>query len=138
MRLPAFARLDLVRFTVVIVGGLTIDLSVAFLLTELAQLPLTVSATIGFLAGALFNYILHELWTFKAANATVSPVRAALYLASSFITLCVRLVTISLFEPFAAGTLSRLAVLVTATGVSFIANFLLSRFVIFRRTSGGQ
>ena len=138
MRLPAFARLDLVRFTVVIVGGLTIDLSVAFLLTELAQLPLTVSATIGFLAGALFNYILHELWTFKAANATVSPVRAALYLASSFITLCVRLVTISLFEPFAAGPLSRLAVLVTATGVSFIANFLLSRFVIFRRTSGGQ
>ena len=136
MRLPAFARRDLARFTVVTVGGLVIDLSVAFLLAELAQLPLTVSAIIGFLAGALFNYVLHELWTFKAANASVSPARAVLYLASSFITLCVRLVTISLFEPFATGPLSRLAVLVAATGVSFIANFLLSRFVIFCRTSG--
>lgn len=138
MRLTAFARRGLARFTLVIVGGLAIDLSVAFLLAELAQLPLTVSATIGFLAGALFNYILHELWTFKAASATVSPVRAALYLVSSFITLCVRLATISIFEPFVTGALSRLAILVAATGVSFIANFLLSRFVIFRRTSGGQ
>lgn len=133
MRLPATIPPDLFRFAAVIVAGLAIDLSVGFLLAELVGLPLLLSAAAGFFAGAAFNYVLHELWTFRSTDDRLSIARASLYLVTSLVTLGVRLAVVALLSPLSVGAVSRFAVLAAAAGVSFFANYLLSRFAVYRR-----
>lgn len=121
------------RFALVIGAGLAIDLGTAWCLANLAGLPLAAAAVAGFLAGALFNYVLHELWTFRAPGRGLSVSRAALYLAMMAGILGVRLVIIAALSRVLSGPAGSLAVLVAAAGASFTVNYLLSRFVIYRR-----
>ncbi len=55
---------SLVRFGLVAVAGLCVDLGTAWALRSLTTIPLTLAAFLGFVAGAIFNYLLHERWTF--------------------------------------------------------------------------
>lgn len=118
---------SLVRFGVVAVAGLCVDLGTAWALRSLTTIPLTLAAFLGFVAGAIFNYLLHERWTFgtKAASAK----RGSLYLLALLVTLATRLGAVALLEP---SGLPDLGVLILATGVSFIVNYVLSRFLVFR------
>lgn len=124
-------RSSLVRFGIVAVAGLGIDLAIAWSLAAFAGLALPVAATIGFGGGAAFNYVLHERWTFGPGQ--VSAKRSSLYALTVMATLAVRVGTVALLEatllPHAQ---HRLAVLLLATGVSFVVNYLLSRTLVFR------
>lgn len=124
---------EMLRFAVVLVAGLAVDLAVGFTLATLVGLPLALAAAVGFGAGALFNYVLHEFWTFGGADDGLSPVRAGLYVMSSLVSLGVRVAVVAALSPLAVDAAARLGVLVVAVGCSFVANYLLSRFVVYRR-----
>lgn len=116
---------SLVRFGVVAVAGLAVDLGTAWLLRPLMALPL--AAFFGFCVGAAFNYLLHERWTFGTRAASAR--RGSLYLLALLATLGTRVASVALLERTG---LPDLAVLILATGVSFVVNYLLSRFLVFR------
>lgn len=122
---------SLVRFGLVAVAGLGIDLATAWTLATYAGLALTVAAFCGFCTGAAFNYLLHERWTF--GTRTVSAKRGSLYLMALLATLATRVGAVALLEASALpGPANRLPVLILATGFSFVVNYLLSRFLVFR------
>lgn len=127
-------RSPLVRFGLVAVAGLAIDLAVGWCLASLAGVPLPLAAMFGFAAGAGFNYLLHERWTF--GRGAVSARRGALYALSLLATLGTRVGTVAAIEA-AVPALPALAVLVLSTGVSFAVNFLVSRHLVFPSRSRG-
>ncbi|MBB4858144.1 putative flippase GtrA [Novosphingobium chloroacetimidivorans] len=116
---------SLVRFGLVAVAGLGVDLGTAWLLRPFMPLPL--AALCGFGVGAAFNYLLHERWTFGTRAASAR--RGSLYLLALLATLGTRVGTVALLDRTA---LPDLPVLILATGVSFVVNYLLSRFLVFR------
>lgn len=116
---------SLVRFGLVAVAGLGVDLGTAWLLRPFMPLPL--AAFFGFCVGAAFNYLLHERWTFGTRAASAK--RGSLYLLALLATLGTRVGSVAILDRTA---LPDLAVLILATGVSFVVNYLLSRFLVFR------
>lgn len=124
---------DFMRFLVVSVLGLGLDLSVAWALATWLGVPLPVAAFCGFSAGAVLNYGLHEAWTFASRDRKPSVKRGGLYLLALGATAAVRVTTVAVLE----ATLfprpeQALIVLVAATGLSFATNYLLSKYVVFR------
>lgn len=127
------------RFLLVSVLGLGVDLALAWGLAALAGLPLPAAAAAGFLAGALLNYLLHEFWTFRDARAParLSARRGGLYALTLAATLGMRVAAVALLDRLlpGAGGLRDITVLAAATGLSFLVNYGLSRHVVFRTPS---
>lgn len=121
------------RYFCVVVGGLVIDLGLAWTLANLAGVPLVLAAATGFSVGAVVCYFLHEFWTFRAEDSRLSLKRAGLYIVTMATTLSARLSIVALLAPLGSGHVRSLAVLIAAVGVSFVVNYLVSRFVIYRR-----
>ena len=119
---------ELSRFLIVQLGGLGIDFALSFATTAALGIPLTVGAVFGFSAGALFNYVCHERWTFGGATSP-SLQRGTTYLVIVLLTLGVRLASLQLLLL----TVDALPVLLFAVsvGLSFSFNYLLSR-ILFR------
>ena len=122
---------EVLRFAIVTVAGLIVDLGTAMLAAEVIGLSLPAGAAMGFFAGALFNYVCHELWTFRVRGGGLSARRAGLYLVSMRVVLGARMGVAIALSPLAVGRLSTLGVLIAAAGVSFIVNYLLSRLVVY-------
>jgi len=118
---------SLVRFGLVAVAGLCVDLGTAWTLRTAFGLNLPLAAFLGFCAGAAFNYLLHERWTFGTRAASAR--RGSLYLLALLATVATRVGAVALLERSA---LPDIAVLILATGVSFVVNYLLSRHLVFR------
>lgn len=118
------------RFLVVALGGLAIDIAVALALHRLGGIALPAAAAGGFVVAASANYLAHELWTFPGDRGGLSALRGGAYVGASLAALAVRVAAVM------AGTalLGREgwrapAVLLLASGVSFVVNFALSRAV---------
>ena len=127
---------DFIRFGVVSLLGLGLDLAVAWTLARGLGVPLPAAALGGFLAGAALNYGLHEVWTFASKDRRPSVRRGGLYLLTLGITLGVRVATVAALEAFVFPSPEQaLATLVAATGLSFVVNYLLSKYVVFRSPS---
>lgn len=127
------------RFTGVGVLGLAVDLGAAWVLTTQGGVPLLLAAGLGFVLGATVNYVAHELWTFAEAGRTLSLARWASYLLGMGAILVVRLVALAgLGAMVGSRAGSDLALLLGATALSFVANYLLSRFVVFRRAPSAR
>ncbi|MEA1650310.1 GtrA family protein [Nitrospirillum sp. BR 11164] len=126
---------ELIRFASVTGAGLIVDLTVASIIVNVANLPLAAGTVSGFITGAIFNYILHELWTFSPGRTGrgLSTERASLYLMTALVGLGVRLGLVAAISPLATSHVMNLAVLVAAAGASFVINYLLSRLVVYRR-----
>lgn len=124
---------QVMRFGVVSVAGVIVDIAVGwFLATELGM-PLTLAAAIGFMVAAALNYVLHARWTFAGAATSLSVRRGGLYLLSLGATLATRLGVVALLQQLMPdGQLKPLLVLVPAIGASFLVNFLLNKLLVFR------
>lgn len=124
---------DFVKFFVVSVLGLGLDLGAAWALATLAGVPLPLAAFCGFGAGAVLNYGLHEAWTFASKDRKPSVKRGGLYLLALGVTVAVRVAAVAVLEAtLLPGPDQALFVLVAATGLSFVTNYLLSKYVVFR------
>lgn len=124
---------EVVRFGLVTGLSLGLDLAVTWGLNALAGLNLVLSVAAGFLVGATFNYIVHELWTFSIRSGRIAPRRWALYVCAMSFVLGLRLGVIGTLQVLAPGLLdATLLVLLVASAVSFAVNFVVSKFLIFR------
>ncbi|OHV77111.1 GtrA family protein [Rhizobium sp. LCM 4573] len=132
--MSSILRADFIKYFVVALVGLGVDISLAWALTTFARLTLVIASIFGFMAGALVNYFLHEFWTFAVSEAHVSPKRGFLYILVVLITLLVRLTSVVALEATVFQESSQaLQTLMIAVGFSFFISYLLSKYVVFRR-----
>jgi putative flippase GtrA len=123
------ADMEALRFTVVAIGGVFLDLGIAYSLVLGFGLPLWLAATVGFVVAALVNYVMHELWTFGSATRRPSLRRAAKYVFFSALTLVARLTVVFLLGVwFGSGPV--LPILIAGVSGSFVVNYTLSKFLI--------
>jgi putative flippase GtrA len=118
------------RFLVVTVCGLIVDLGIAVFLAA-AGLPRPVASAGGLVVAAAFNFMLHRAWTFQTQQARPLSSQLIGYLVGLGLTLVVRVGTLtglSLVIP----TLNDLAALTLAIGTSFVFNFLFLKKLVFR------
>lgn len=127
---------SVIRFGLVIACGLALDLASAWCLANMVGLPLEIAAVAGFGVGAVFNYVLHEFWTFRSDASGLSLRRLTLYVASTVAVLGVRVGTIAVLSLFIQGAMGSLIVLASAACVSFFVNYGLSRVLVYRSARG--
>lgn len=121
---------ELLRFFVVTVLGVILDLTIAFALHRWAGMPLWLAAATGFTLAAAANYVIHQSWSFGGGLASLSARRAVLYGGVALVTLGVRVGIVALLDRLIAGAWP-LAILVAGAGGSFGVNFALSKFLVF-------
>lgn len=119
---------ELVRFFVVTVLGVILDLAIAFALHEWAGVPLWLAAATGFAIAAGANYVIHQTWSFRSGPLSLR--RAGLYAGVALVTLAVRVGIVALLDRALPGAWP-LAILVAGAGGSFCVNFVLSKRVVF-------
>lgn len=123
------------RYLAVLVIGFAADLGLALALNRLLGLDLTLAAGGGFVGALLLNYLLFEVWVFRADRAALSARRLAATAGSAAIALGVRLAAVAGLEALVRpqGAVVTAAVLIVAAGLSLIVNWaLVSR--IFARS----
>lgn len=121
---------ELLRFFIVTVLGVVIDLAIAFGLHTGLGVPLWLAAAIGFTLAASANYVIHQTWSFQSGLRNLSARRAGLYALVALATLAVRVAIVVLLDRALAGAYP-LAILIAGAGGSFFVNFALSKFVVF-------
>lgn len=121
---------ELLRFFIVTVLGVVIDLAIAFVLHTWAGVPLWLAAAIGFTLAASANYVIHQTWSFQTGPRSLSARRAGLYAAVALATLAVRVAIVALLDRALTEALP-LPILIAGAGGSFFVNFALSKFVVF-------
>ena len=122
--------MELIRFFGVSLFGALIDISIAYGLATLLGTPLWIAATLGFLTAAGTNYLAHEIWTFQNGSKSISGMRAVQYLVTSVIVILARISVIFALERALAEN-HTLLILICGAGVSFFANFALSKIFVF-------
>lgn len=130
--MPSLLKLEWLRFGLVAVLGLVVDISVAWSFAAIIGTPLVLAATIGFAAGAGCNYVCHELWTFRSGARQLSLRRAALYSATLGFTLATRLAMVAILERLLAGPGQEIVILLLATAVSFFVSYLTGKLLVFK------
>ena len=128
------ARLqELARFGTVTVLGLILDLAVAWTLAVVFSVPLPLAAAVGFGCGAILNYLLHRVWTFRAGSGAFVPRRVALYVVVLTLVLAVRIAGVAILAWLIGDPKGyELLILVAATAASFGVNYVLSKYIVFR------
>jgi putative flippase GtrA len=122
-----------VRFFTTAVGGLIVDLAIAWTVVTFVGLPDTHAATVGLLAGMVVGYLGHLTWTFRGSGHTVSLGHFIKFATGTGVTLLVRLATLSAIgiaglQEFIP-TIVRLGL---AAGLSFALSYIICRTIIFR------
>lgn len=120
------------RFIIVAALGVTLDISLAWILLSYTGLPITLAAAFGFISAATLNYTLHEIWTFSTTSRTLSLKRAGKYLAAQTFTLAIRLFLVGFLQEITLFGEHQLIVLSFATAMTFSLNFFISERFIFK------
>ena len=125
---------ELLRFFSVAVLGVVLDIAIAFALHEALGVPLWIAAAIGFTVAAGANYAFHQTWSFQSGSRQFSARRAGKYAAVAIVTLLARIAVVALLDRVLDADLA-LLILMCGAGVSFFANFTLSKFFVFAQSS---
>lgn len=129
---PAHLK-EIVVYTGMTFAGLSVDMGLSILLVYGAGLPLLVSGICGLLAGAVTNYFIHLKVTFKHRALPASWSGLFKYLQTCAVGAIIRVVILAILGWFS--NIPSLVSLGIATAFSFAANYILSRFYVFRQKS---
>jgi putative flippase GtrA len=119
------------RYLVVVVAGLCVDLGLAIVLVKLGVSTWLASA-VGLIGGAASNFFMHRYWTFQGAETQAMFPQLLSYAISVALILPVRLAVLAILSYLPLPIGPSLA-LVLATGVSFCVNFLVLKRLVFQR-----
>lgn len=119
------------RYLVVVVMGLGMDLGVAILLVK-GGAPTLLASAIGLVYGAISNFAMHRIWTFRTAELPPPFPQILGYVASVAIIFPVRLAVLATLQYLPVSVDDTLA-LILATGVSFVVNFFVLKSLVFRK-----
>lgn len=122
----------LIRFFMVAVAGLVIDTGIAWSLYHNFGILLTVSSAISFIVAAIINYTMHELWTFRSGQRSLSISRVISYIGVLIITLVARVAAVYLLQLVLLSDTFALLILIIAAGISFFVNFITSKMLVFK------
>ncbi len=120
------------RFLAVGVGGLIVDISVAWLLIDRSDFADIPAAALGLFAGMIFNYFLHLKWTFREVQRRPSLKHFVRFAVGVAVTLVVRAGVLMVIQ--AANWQSLLAPPVRlgiAAALSFFLSYAISRYLVF-------
>lgn len=124
------------RFFGVAVAGLLLDACITLFLRGMLSLSLPLSGGIGFGIAALFVFWCHERWTFlnlRQSSGSCSR-RFIGYSITLIATFMVRIFILGFASPLSEHNYQiEMLIWLVAVGLSFIVNYLLSRFVVFQR-----
>ena len=123
---------EFLRFLLVAVAGLIVDISLAWGLSALLGVNLALAAAGGFACGAALNYFLHEFWTFRRTERRLSLARMLRYVGALGATLATRLAVVYALSQILTVAQSDLIILLLATILSFGVNYLVSKRFVFR------
>lgn len=129
---PSRQGREFLRFASVALAGLAVDISLAWGLSAVAGFSLILGAATGFVAGATFNYLMHEFWTFPRSERRLSYTRMLRYGAVLVATLATRLAAVYALSQIPQAKQTELVVLLLATVLSFSVNYLASKYVVFK------
>lgn len=129
--------MELIRFFLVSLGGVVLDIAIAYAIATQLGTPLWLAAAIGFMFAACVNYFLHELWTFHRETTRLSSKHAFYYLVTSGIILSTRLIVIASLSAWLSGD-HTLAILIGSTTISFSVNYIISKYLIFARRTENE
>ena len=132
---PIWQDREFLRFSAVALAGLAVDISLAWVLSAMVGVNLMLSAATGFTAGATFNYLLQEFWTFQRAECGPSLARILRYSTALGVTLATRLALVYTFLQILNSKHSELTILLPATFLSFFVNYLASRHFVFKSST---
>lgn len=122
------------RYLVVVVFGLVIDLGLAVLLAG-AGLPRTAASIAGLIVASASNFFLHRIWTFRSGKERPVGSQLVGYLVGLGLTMLVRMGTLAIVG-LALPALGTTFALAIAVGVSFTFNFFfLNRLVFIKKVS---
>ncbi len=121
---------EIIIYTAMTFGGLFIDMGLSNLLVYVLHFPLLMAGACGLLAGAITNYFIHLKITFKHRNLSVSWHGLFKYLQTCAVGAAVRLILLTLLGWFSS--FPSVISLTIATGLSFVVNYILSRFYVFQ------
>ncbi len=126
-----------VRFSITIGIGLVVDVCISMFLTKSLGVDLPIAAAVSFLIATIANYFMHSYWTFSASNRRFSFPRLLSYSIVCGLALASRFATLKVEQVMDLPWLldKDLTYLVVAIGVSFMINFVFSKFIIFRFNS---
>ena len=123
-----------VRFFIVALLGLGIDIGIAWALIAFLGTGDALAAITGFSVATVVNYLAHQFWTFGESGQGASLSRFAGFVGVVLVTLTVRLATLHLLAPMLPGSgINAPLRLGLAAGVSFIVSFLLNKYLVFGR-----
>lgn len=123
---------ELTRFFFVSVGGVVIDIAIAYAIATMLGAPLGIAAATGFLVAAFGNYVLHETWTFRRETSRLSSKRALYYIVTSGVILSSRLVVVAGLSAWISRD-HTLVILIGGASVTFFVNYVISKFLVFSR-----
>ena len=121
---------ELIRFFFVSVGGVVIDIAIAYAIATMLGTPLWIAAAVGFSVATCGNYILHEVWTFRRETSRLSSKCALYYFITSGVTLSTRLLVVAGLSAWISLD-HTLVILIGGTAVSFFVNYIISKFLVF-------
>ena len=121
---------ELISFFFVSVGGVVIDIAIAYAIATMLGTPLWIAAAVGFSVAACGSYILHEVWTFRRETSRLSSKRALYYFINSGVTLSSRLVVVAGLSAWISLD-HTLVILIGGAAVSFFVNYIISKFLVF-------
>lgn len=122
------------RFFAVSILGTVADYLLAVTAFSVFSVPSLVASTLGFILGAMVNYVGHNLYSYEhESRASISFVGFGKYLAAVLISLGVRLSVVGFLEFVSA--LPFWFVLIVAIGASFISSYVISTLWVFKRSS---
>lgn len=123
------------RYGVTVVLGLVVDLASARGAVACGA-PVEWAAVLGVACGAAFNYVLLERWVFQGARQDAATTRPLRYLTVVMATMALRAGAVWMLQAVLPAATPVLAVLAGGAAMSFVAQFLLSKYWVFRTTHG--
>ena len=130
-------RHEFLRYGATVVLGLVVDLAAARSALAIGT-PLELAAVIGVACGAVFNFIVLDLWAFAGQKSKGAGSRRLSYLGVIGITMAVRAVIVWILAALLPIQTAPMVILTLAVGVSFTVNFLLSKHWVFQRNDQPQ
>jgi len=122
------------RYLAVVMVGFAVDLGLALVLNRVVGLELTLAAAGGFIGALLVNYLLFEVWAFRAGRAEFSIRRLMATAGSAVIALGVRLAAVAALDALVQpnDALATAGILIVAAGLSLLVNWALVSRIFLR------
>ncbi|RLK07367.1 GtrA family protein [Ruegeria conchae] len=130
-------RHEFLRYGATVALGLIVDLAAARSVLAIG-VPIELAAVIGVAFGAIFNFVVLDLWAFAGQKAIGSGSRRLRYLGALGVTMAVRAAAVWVLAALLPAQTAPMVILCLAVGVSFTANFLLSKHWVFQRDDQPQ